>query len=611
MRVNGMGLLMERGGVMHLNNVELTTLGGGTGAQLQDGGSLSIAASRIQTAGQGIVIAGTMDYWGGHTITVADSQLHAGGVTIQAKQAGSAVITLRNSDLASDSGRLFVSTTTGNIVLNASNTRMQGDVVVGAGGADFNLTNGSLWRGGSTGLNHLSLASGSQWHMQSSSDVQSLNNSGTVAFAPGAFNTLTVRGDLTGGGLFEMNTDLAAGRSDLLAVGGAATGTHQILVHNSGGEPSVGNQHQEIVRTEGGDARFSLANRGQVVDAGTYRYRLQSSDTVGGRATDWSLVHVGQVPTVVPLKPGGDLSTGANAAVNTGGIGSVQSIWYAEMNSLVKRLGELRLGNDRGGPWARAYRQRQLINNQGGRGFRQNVGGTELGADSRISTSNGRWYLGAMAGYSRADRKFADEGNGGTDSYHVGGYATYIANSGWYVDTVAKVNHMKHDFKVEATDGAMIKGNYKNQGVGVSVEAGRQVDLANGWFIEPQAELAVFRANSARYRLNNGMRVAAEGGSSVLLRVGSLVGRRLEMSNGNTVQPYVKIGWSQEFDGKSVVRTNGIGTRTDVSGGRAEVGAGVIAALGKDHRLYADYEYKKGSRFESPWAVNMGYRYTW
>lgn len=48
-----------------------------------------------------------------------------------------------------------------------------------------------------------------------------------------------------------------------------------------------------------------------------------------------------------------------------------------------------------------------------------------------------------------------------------------------------------------------------------------------------------------------------------------------------------------------------------MSGGRAQIGIGAIGALGKRHRLYADYEYQKGSRFESPWAVNIGYRFAW
>jgi outer membrane autotransporter protein len=135
--------------------------------------------------------------------------------------------------------------------------------------------------------------------------------------------------------------------------------------------------------------------------------------------------------------------------------------------------------------------------------------------------------------------------------------------------------------------------------------------FGNGWFVEPQVEVSVFHASGASYRMSNDMRVVSGSGNSTLLRANALVGRRIELTNAKQVQPYVKFGWSHELDGKSVVTTNGIDTRTDLSGGRAELGAGVIAALGGRHRLYADYEYRKGSRFESPWGINAGYRYVW
>ncbi|CFN64293.1 autotransporter [Bordetella pertussis] len=38
---------------------------------------------------------------------------------------------------------------------------------------------------------------------------------------------------------------------------------------------------------------------------------------------------------------------------------------------------------------------------------------------------------------------------------------------------------------------------------------------------------------------------------------------------------------------------------------------GVGALLGKRHALYADYEYAKGARFEAPWTLQLGYRYSW
>lgn len=161
------------------------------------------------------------------------------------------------------------------------------------------------------------------------------------------------------------------------------------------------------------------------------------------------------------------------------------------------------------------------------------------------------------------------------------------------------------------SDGYAVKGKYRTHGVGVSLEAGRRFAHADGWFLEPQAELAVFRVGGGAYRAANGLRVRDEGGSSVLGRLGLEVGKRIELAGGRQVQPYIKASVLQEFDGAGTVRTNGIAHRTELRGTRAELGLGMAAALGRGHSLYASYEYSKGPKLAMPWTFHAGYRYSW
>ncbi len=44
-------------------------------------------------------------------------------------------------------------------------------------------------------------------------------------------------------------------------------------------------------------------------------------------------------------------------------------------------------------------------------------------------------------------------------------------------------------------------------------------------------------------------------------------------------------------------------------GTRAELGAGVSAALSKNLQLHAHFDYMKGEHIEQPWGVNVGLRY--
>ena len=84
----------------------------------------------------------------------------------------------------------------------------------------------------------------------------------------------------------------------------------------------------------------------------------------------------------------------------------------AESNALDKRLGELRLRADAGGPWARTFSERQQISNRHARAYDQTVSGLEIGLDRGWSASGGRWYAGGLLGYTYADRTYPGDGGG-------------------------------------------------------------------------------------------------------------------------------------------------------------------------------------------------------
>ncbi|MFU1957853.1 autotransporter outer membrane beta-barrel domain-containing protein, partial [Bordetella bronchiseptica] len=111
----------------------------------------------------------------------------------------------------------------------------------------------------------------------------------------------------------------------------------------------------------------------------------------------------------------------ASAAVSLAS--SSHGVWQAEMNALSKRMGELRLTPVAGGVWGRAFGRRQDVDNRVAREFRQTISGFELGADTALPVADGRWHVGAVAGYTNGRIKFDRGGTGDDDSVHVGAYA--------------------------------------------------------------------------------------------------------------------------------------------------------------------------------------------
>lgn len=424
-------------------------------------------------------------------------------------------------------------------------------------------------------------------------------NGGRLAFVPstdGSFKTFTVNA-LSGSGSILMNTDIASAQNDVLVVEGAglASGNHTLIVADSGHEPSAADGRLLLVDTNGGSAKFDLY--GGHVDAGAFRYGLQQE------GDDWVLASTGKSSAAERL------SSGANAAIAAQTASA--TLWSAQMNALVKRLGELRMGKDEGGVWTRAISKRFDVSEHSSRAYTQDVSGVEVGADKAFAVNAGKVYVGAMVGAARSDQDFGEGASGTTDSKMFGVYATYLNDNGIYVDSVLKYSRFDNDIKMPTNLGQSVKGSYTTNGVGADIEVGKHIKLGDGWFVEPQLELTATRTQGANYTASNGLKVNADDMDSLQSRVGSLFGRSLALSNGMKAQPYVKASYITEHAGSTKVSVNGNKLDAELPGNRVELGFGGVLQVSEKSKISLDAEYAKGNSIEQPWGVNLGYRYLW
>ncbi|MEB0239045.1 autotransporter outer membrane beta-barrel domain-containing protein, partial [Pseudomonas sp. 5S3] len=83
-------------------------------------------------------------------------------------------------------------------------------------------------------------------------------------------------------------------------------------------------------------------------------------------------------------------------------------------------------------------------------------------------------------------------------------------------------------------------------------------------------------------------------------------GRKFALTDGGFVQPYVKVAAAREFLSSNQVSINGNRFTNDLSGSRAELGAGIAAQLTDVLQVHADFDYMKGNNIEQPWGMNVG-----
>lgn len=581
---NGTRISGDRAGVRMVNDSSVS----GSNTLVLDGASVEGRnGPAIEVAGGANVIIEVLN---NSTLQGSANQLLA------VQEASTAAVKVGNSTLI---GNFSVTgASTADFIFDRGH--MTGDMLVEDGStANVTLQNQSQFTGRLDKVASVNINDNSNWTLTGDDFVGAMRlEGGRVIFgaaqAPATYFELTV-GSLAGTGTFEMKGDFASGQRDFLNVLGQSEGQFDLAVQASGLD-AASPQQLTLVRTGTTDgANFALAGD-QRVDVGTWSYGLASREIEGG-AKEWFLD-----PTTEVISPG---ARSVLALFNT-----APTVWYGELSSLRSRMGELRFNGGQAGGWIRTYGNKYNVADGSGVGYQQTQQGLSLGADARVGES--QVLVGVLAGTSESDLDLNRGTSGTVKSYYVGPYVTWLdSDTGYYFDGVLKFNRFRNESKVNLSDGSRTKGDYDNWGVGGSAEFGRHIKLANGYFVEPSAQLSAVQIQGKHYTLDNDMDADGDRMRSLLGKAGATFGRNFGFANGAVAQPYVRAAVAHEFASNNEVKVNNNVFNNDLSGSRAEFGAGVAVAMSQRWQMHFDLDYAKGKHIEQPYGVNLGLRYFW
>ena len=322
-------------------------------------------------------------------------------------------------------------------------------------------------------------------------------------------------------------------------------------------------------------------------------------------------------------------------------------LFYADMDTLVQRLGELRLqaqapppapptGTSKedgkgivtppppvappagGGVWVRGFGSGSHINDQVSRSFDQNLGGFQIGADKRLITGYGDLYLGVFSGYFYAHRDFENnffgDATGTTDALSVGAYGTLIHPSGFYADLVLKYTQLENHFDAPNFLSFLGLGptgtaDYSIPTFGASLEIGKRWDFGH-FFVEPQGQIEGAWAGGDDYTVSTGLRVSADSQTSLRGRLGVRAGLHFDWGS-RAFEPYAKVSATNEFLGGDRITTNQTAFFPTLSGVGIQAAGGVTARITDSIYLYAEYDYANSDKIRIPWGVSGGFRWVW
>ena len=407
--------------------------------------------------------------------------------------------------------------------------------------------------------------------------------------------------DISGNGTFVMKTDIVGGNGDLL-ITDTSDGNHKLKVMDQGSAPTTGDEDPlTLVKTGDGNAEFTLTGKDNLVDIGAWQYGLRRAL---GNNNHWELF-----TTKKPSPP-------ASAAVNTFMGGYLLA--YAETQTLMQRLGDLRDTDHDSGYWFRFHGGKMESNSRSFvRDFDMKYGGAQVGYDRKIKNSwKGDTYVGGYFGYSKGDLDYSilnggSGGSGSVDSKTIGLYGTYIADDGFYVDAVIKYMWMKNDFDVLDSDGDHVTGDdLSTGGMGFSLELGKRFrftknEKGDNWYIEPQAQLSYTRQDGGYFNASNGLRIGVDSFNSMLGRLGMLAGYETAKTN-----VYAKVSYVKEFDGDVNIIANNVSIPESFGDSWWEYGLGFTTRLNDRNSIYMSLERSSGGKFTEPWKVYAGWRIT-
>ena len=470
----------------------------------------------------------------------------------------------------------------------------------------------------------------------------------------GVGNQLIVNGNYTGqNGTIGLNTVVAGdgAASDKLVINGSTgSGTTGLKVTNvgGGGAQTVADGIEVVQATNGATTTGTAFTLAAPVKAGAFSYYLAKGGVTTGTGNDWYLRNtvapqpeppatgepepdtptpsIGTPPLPEPPPPGADpvplyrVEVPVYAAIP----GVARQLGLLQIDTFHDRQGDQSLLDESGtvpAAWARAWGGHDVLSESGTANpqFDGSIYGAQAGQDlyADRTASGHRNHYGLFVGFARATGDvdgFAlgtpnlDAGHLSINTYSLGGYWTHIGPGGWYTDTVLMGSTLTIDPRSRDNIGATTHGT----SISGSIEAGLPVPLNATLTVEPQAQITW--QHLSINDLNDGVSsVTFSDGNTFVGRFGVRLKGHFE-SAGVDWQPYARISVLRAFgasDSATFGSATAIGTQVGQTAG--QIGAGVVAKMGKSASVYAtvNWQTNLGGSHQRTVLGDAGVRWAW
>ena len=302
--------------------------------------------------------------------------------------------------------------------------------------------------------------------------------------------------------------------------------------------------------------------------------------------------------TPSPVVTPGSYDTPQMRGIRSAVVGNINA--WRTMTSDMNRANQLQQGSPTG-IWARIGGGRYNYANDG-----INTATDYTSIQGGYDTKTNRdWTVGGQVSYLRGSEDYVFNGSGKVKSYAVGAYGLKDLGKDQYVHVESQVGRISNEFTARNEIGQAKSGNVKSNAYSIGVRYGKTIKSANGFYVEPQAQLNYTHFGGRDFTAGN-VSVNQAGVNSTSGKLGLEVGK--QFGNGNL---YTRFAAGHAFTG-NVKTTYASGnavklTEQDLKGTWTELAFGGRYGFNTNNSVYADITTGLSGDYQADWGVNAGF----
>ena len=224
------------------------------------------------------------------------------------------------------------------------------------------------------------------------------------------------------------------------------------------------------------------------------------------------------------------------------------------------------------------------------------------GYDAKISRG---WTVGGQVSYLRGSEDYVFDGSGKVKSFSVGAYGLKDLGKDQYVHVETQVGRVSNDFTARNEIGEAMSGDTKSNAYSIGVRYGKTLKYANGFYVEPQAQLNFTHFGGRNFNVGN-VSVNQSGVNSTSGKIGLELGK--QFGNGNL---YTRFAAGHAFTGnvKTAFASGSVAklTEQDLKGTWTELAFGGRYGFNSNNSVFADVATGLSGDLQADWGVNAGF----